>query len=140
MTLKRKERLANVCVRRHGVRQLLMPSVLRTRWGLYEIMSNPTSSAGICHCAGVRIRGMLCDLREGAGLHKEIRTVGFKGGSQVNMKHSKSAIKIRKYMDLLFNVTLSIASTREVPSSNLGPDRRSSLTFCGLCKFHRVNF
>jgi hypothetical protein len=125
MTLNRKERLVNVCVRRHGVHQLQIPSVLRTRWGLYEIMSNPTSSAGISHCASARIRGMSRDLREGAALHKDIQTVALAGGSQVNMKHSKSAVKTRKYIVLLFNDTLSITSTREVPSSNLGPDRRS---------------
>jgi hypothetical protein len=65
------------------------------------------------------------DLREGAGLHKKIQTVDLKGGSQVNKKHSKSVIKTRKHIALLFNDALSIASTREVPNSNLGPDRRS---------------
>jgi len=87
-------------------------------------MSNPTSSAGISHCAGARLHGMSCDLREGAALHKEIQTVDLKDGSQVNTKHSKSAIKTRTHIALLFNDTLSIASTREVASSNLGPDRR----------------
>jgi len=125
MTLNRKERLAKVCVRQHGVRKLQVPSLLRTRWGLYEIMSNPTSSVRICHCAGARIRGISCVFWDGAALHKELQTVDLKAGSQVRMKHSKRGIKTRKYMALLFNDTISIASTREVSNSNLGPDRRS---------------
>ena len=32
-----------------------------------------------------------------AALHKEIQTVDLKGGSQVNMKHSKSIIMTEKY-------------------------------------------
>jgi len=65
------------------------------------------------------------DLREGAALLKEIQTVDLTGGCRVNMKHSRSAIKTRKHVTLLFNDDLSIASTTEVPSSNSGPDRRS---------------
>jgi hypothetical protein len=72
MTLDRKERVAKMCVRRHGVHQLQTPSVLRTCWGLCGIMSNPTSSAGIYHCAGARIQGISRDLSEGAALHREI--------------------------------------------------------------------
>jgi hypothetical protein len=62
---------------------------------------------------------------KGAALHKDIQTVDLTGGSRVNMKHSKTAMKTRKHITLLFNDDLSIASTTEVPSSNSGPDRRS---------------
>jgi len=42
-------------------------------------MSNPTST-GISHCAGARMGGMSCDLREGAALHKELQTVDLNCG------------------------------------------------------------